>query len=95
MDANLSLTFLTPWHMVSSQILYSWKSSYNKRQCGIGLIYANYKLGTQNAHGVIPHYTLKKCNIPIDMWPCWINSAIMKECVMDPTLDNKIVRNSK
>ena len=42
-----------------------------------------------------PNITLKQCSIVIDMQPCWINSIRMKECGMDPTLDNQIFKTSK
>ena len=31
----------------------------------------------------------------IEVWPCWINSIRMKQCGLDPILDNQIVRTSK
>ena len=90
MDANVSLKFVTLWHIVRSQILSNWKSSHNKRQCGISIIYNSHELSTQNSHEVVPHYSLKKLSIMIDFRPCWINSIIMKKHGTDPSLDNQI-----
>ena len=59
MDANLGLTFVTLWQMVSCQMVKSWKNSDNKKQCGIRTSYDSHEVSMRNTQGGIPSYTLK------------------------------------
>ena len=43
----------------------------------------------------MPYYTLKELSIVIDSWLCLINSIMVKESSMDPTLENQIVQTSE
>ena len=93
MDANLSLTFVTQWHVVSS-----WNAIKLEKQWqwkAIRIIYDGHELGTRKTQWGILHYTLKEHSKMMGIGLCWVNSIRMKESGMDPTLDNQIVRASE
>ena len=84
------------WHLwphgLAAKFYKTEKNSHNKRQCSINIIYNCHRSSTQNAHGVVSHYTLRKCSIAVDIQAYWINSIRMKEFETDPALDNQILR---